>query len=364
MIHEAFFANFRALRDVKIGLRPLTVIVGPNASGKTSILRGLQCLLDLIRTANRDRFFERTNHPLLLATRDSQATTRVGAKSQSGTVSFEFRIPPSVSWESLYAERDAPPDWKFSFKSTRNRETKWVEVNSDPELLLEFPEAKLLKFEPSRLASVSDPSKYRPEIHESGEGLASVLAVLHGKDYATFKKLESHLCKVVPSVRQIRFDRVPVAGLPGFPAQSQVGETLIFDTASATGIPASCISDGTLLALGLLTVLYTSKRPQLILLDDLEHGLHPKAQREIIPLMRDLLKTTPGLQIVGTTHSPYLVDVLAPEEVRLTTLTDEGAVLCRPLDEHPQFERWKEEMSPGEFWSAVGEQWVAEAVKP
>jgi predicted ATPase len=236
-------------------------------------------------------------------------------------------------------------------------------------LLDDLPEPKLLKLEPSKLAAPSDPSVYRPEIDETGEGLASVLALLHGRDYPTFKKLEEHLCAVVPSVRQVRIDRIPIghvlhsqSGFFGASAgygSAGVGETLVFDTVSASGIPSTCMSDGTLLVLGLLTVLYTSKRSQLILLDDIEHGLHPKAQREIVPLMRQLLKTTPNLQIVATTHSPYLVDVLEPGEVRITTLTDEGAVRCRPLDSHPEFARWKDEMSPGEFWSAVGEKWVA-----
>ncbi len=50
-----------------------------------------------------------------------------------------------------------------------------------------------------------------------------------------------------------------------------------------------------------------------------------------------------------------------PEEIRLTTLKDDGSVACARLDEHPEFEKWKETMAPGEFWSMVGEKWVAEA---
>jgi len=140
---------------------------------------------------------------------------------------------------------------------------------------------------------------------------------------------------------------------------AQIGETLSFDTVAAKEVPISCMSDGTLLVLGLLTVLHTTKS-KLILLDDLEHGLHPKAQREIVPMIRELLAASPDLQIVATTHSPYLVDVLKPEEVRITTVADNGEVQCAMLDRHPDFDRWKDEMSPGEFWSAVGESWVAE----
>ncbi len=67
------------------------------------------------------------------------------------------------------------------------------------------------------------------------------------------------------------------------------------------------------------------------------------------------------MQIVATSHSPYLLDHLAPEEVRLTVLDDQGAVVAGRLDEHPEFEKWKETMAPGEFWSMVGEKWLLEA---
>ena len=42
MITHASFRNFKALRSVDIDLQRLTVIVGPNGSGKTSILEGLE----------------------------------------------------------------------------------------------------------------------------------------------------------------------------------------------------------------------------------------------------------------------------------------------------------------------------------
>jgi predicted ATPase len=41
MIRSVHIQNFRCLRDVKLDLEPLTVLVGPNASGKSTILRAL-----------------------------------------------------------------------------------------------------------------------------------------------------------------------------------------------------------------------------------------------------------------------------------------------------------------------------------
>ena len=36
--------NFRSLRDVTLPLKPLTVLVGPNASGKSNALKALHVL--------------------------------------------------------------------------------------------------------------------------------------------------------------------------------------------------------------------------------------------------------------------------------------------------------------------------------
>jgi predicted ATPase len=70
VIRSVHFQNFRCLRDVKLKLAPLTVLVGPNASGKTTVLDGLA--FPQISTENkwrRDRSlnlviaFEYTNRP-------------------------------------------------------------------------------------------------------------------------------------------------------------------------------------------------------------------------------------------------------------------------------------------------------------
>jgi hypothetical protein len=47
------------------------------------------------------------------------------------------------------------------------------------------------------------------------------------------------------------------------------------------------------------------------------------------------------------------------EQVRLITIGDEGYAVCGRLDQHPEFERWKDEMAPGELWSLFGEKWLA-----
>ena len=45
MISKVSIHNFKCLRDVQIDLERFTIFVGPNASGKSSILQGLNLLV-------------------------------------------------------------------------------------------------------------------------------------------------------------------------------------------------------------------------------------------------------------------------------------------------------------------------------
>ena len=118
------------------------------------------------------------------------------------------------------------------------------------------------------------------------------------------------------------------------------------------------------MALGLLTVLMGPEKPRLVLLDDIELGLHPVAQGKLIEALRKLQERDPELQIIATSHSPFILNYLDPKEVRMTFLSENGFARCEKLTAHPEFERWKDLMSPGEFWSTVGESWVEKVEAP
>ncbi len=163
---------------------------------------------------------------------------------------------------------------------------------------------------------------------------------------------------MIPSVQGVRFDKDRV------PEEQFYGDILLIDYHNAEGVKASHVSSGTLFALGLLTVALGPDSANVILLDDLDHGLHPKAQMELIEVFRNLIEQNPDLQIIATAHSPYILDRLKPNEVRVMALNDDGSAICKPLTDHPDFERWKESMSPGEFWSTFYEDWLTKSRTP
>jgi predicted ATPase len=165
--------------------------------------------------------------------------------------------------------------------------------------------------------------------------------------------------KVIPQIQGIRITRIQSGGAGG-----ALAEGLIFDLPGRKGVPASAMSDGTLYALGLIVKILDPQRPKTLLIDDIDHGFHPKAQLTLVELLHNLLKEIPDLQIIATSHSPYILSGLKWEEVRVTALRDDGSAVIRPLTAHPNYEKWKESMSPGEFWSHAGEEWVVRHAEP
>ncbi|MFZ4575267.1 MAG: AAA family ATPase [Phycisphaerales bacterium] len=127
---------------------------------------------------------------------------------------------------------------------------------------------------------------------------------------------------------------------------------------------ADYASDGALLVIGVLAFLMTTPRPTLLLIDELERGLHPRALARFVQQLREIQKLHPDVQIVATTHSPYLLDCFKPEEIRLTYAEPGKPATIAKLTDHPDWERWKDEMAPGEFWASVGEEWIAKLKGP
>ena len=81
------------------------------------------------------------------------------------------------------------------------------------------------------------------------------------------------------------------------------------------------------------------KRPAILLIDEIENHLHPTWQRRVIPA---LLEHFPGLQIFATTHSPFVVAGLKAGQVHMlqrdangmvTTSTNERDIIGWTTDE-------------------------------
>jgi predicted ATPase len=377
MLEKIHFQNFKNLKDVHCDLGQLTVIVGPNASGKTSLLEGMFFLSQLIARHSADdiqRLFYGSRDLGLLHTNDGSEAMVLSCIAGDHETNFKA----STSQTAVDRQRLGDSGWfagldggdvKFGLKLNTGPFDPVRENNS---AAFAIRSLAFLHLEASRLARPSHSEHETPRVEFSGEGLATVIAHMKLSAEDDFESLKSMVKRIVPELRSIRVVKKKattyekeIVSFRNERVQTRVPRTvikdsLVFDFANRKDVPASNLSEGTLLALGLLTVLHSPARPRVILLDDIEKGLHPKAQKNLVEMLREILDRQPDLQIVATSHSPYFLDFLKFEEVRLMTVGDEGYSVCGRLEDHPKFEKWKDELAPGEMWSLFGEKWMTE----
>lgn len=335
MIETLSLRNFKVLREVEVELRPLTLIVGPNASGKSTLLEALHLLSGSLRMGHIDRVHQDAYFGFQWDQRKSSVMSR--RAEGPFKVGFSGRFDNSSFSVSAVSPGSSPP----------------YEASLEGDVSTFLATAKFVEFDVQQLAAPSYMKEVYYDLPRDGGGLSSLLAGLYLEHLECYREIVGRLKKVVPLIEDVRLKRVQVE-------EGIVGYELSFDTVSAESVPAHSVSAGTLITLGLLTVLSSPQPPQLVLIDDLERGLHPKALGELVNQFRQLQQQNPELQIVATSHSPYLLDYVKAEEVLLTSLDQEGYAVVKSLTQHPEYERWKDLMAPGEFWSTVGESWVTE----
>lgn len=369
MIETVSFKNFKALRDVIVPLERFTVLVGPNASGKTSVLQGLDYLF-FWRHADRS-FFKKERDFHVLRSRGAGSDSSVvihgaGTWSQKQG-SIELSLFEYGDHSAMWAMKAIHGDRSFKYDEGEFHQEHGLEETLLGDLT---PTVDMLRLDANKLAQPSYSATLVPHIAPDGDGLAAVLAEMLITRPDDFRRIEQSLHAVIPSVDRIRLERSPVrrSELQHITVNGQtttttvereyVGHRVVFDMHGATDLPAHGASEGTLITLGILTAIMSHKGAHLVLIDDLERAIHPRAIADLIAQLRQLLDMFLDLQIVATSHSPYLIDHLDPKEVRLMITDEGGAVTCARLSDHPQLDRWKEFMRPGEIWSMVGEEWV------
>jgi predicted ATPase len=105
------------------------------------------------------------------------------------------------------------------------------------------------------------------------------------------------------------------------------------------------LSDGLLRMLCLTTLLLQPELPAIIVIDEPELGLHPRA----INLLADMLGTaSQQAQIIISTHSVELVDQFVPERTIVVERDQQSESIFKRLL-NPQLEEWLEKYSIGEF---------------
>lgn len=338
-------------------LSPLTVVVGSNASGKTSLLDAITFALDprsfggniessrplrLLQAAQWRKNTENRLRPWLsLGSADPRIevglTTR-GQSPEAASASSNFGVRLKLGDELEYLVPEELVEWDPSDEAKK----KVYE-----QALAEIGAAIPLRLDANVLRQPTPVHAGGSRLGPDGSGLAAVLRDLRDLEDGTFDRIQECLTRLVPSVRKLRC-RIEDFDLESGPVPASVVEAKIGER-DDDWCPASALSEGTLLVLAILAAVHRYHDGGILLLDDIDRGLHPRAQLELVRLLRELQKDKPKLQVIGTTHSPYIVDAFAPDEVVVLRLDQHAHTRARLLHDHPDLEQWKSMMDAGVF---------------
>lgn len=348
MLTSIRLQNFKAHRDTTVPLGRFTVLVGPNGTGKTSVLEALLGLGGIVRLG-LDPFRYGAGGSPLSAIHNSARRGPIAVIATGDCRGASWQI--SVE---LAPDDEKPSRYRGDLRATYGGPSPGSSTNGEEGLSLAraaFGEMIFHHLDARRISAPAPPQVGVPSVNDDGGNIAAVLASLKLADDDRFTRIETELRRVVPNVERIRLRRVHDG--------AQVFESIHLDFRGAPDLPAYLASEGTLVTLALLTSVCTASGPRTFLLDDLDVGLHPVAQMELVRQLKRLLGELPDVQIVATTHSSYILDEIDAADVHVFALRQDGSVAAKRLSEHPDAVKMTGALSAGQIWTLDPEErWV------
>ena len=113
-------------------------------------------------------------------------------------------------------------------------------------------------------------------------------------------------------------------------------------------VPGWLLSTGTLRIVALLACLRHPKPPPLLVIEEIENGLDPRTLHLVVEELRATIASG-KTQVIFTTHSPYLLDLLDLSHIVVVEREEGQPVFRRP--DAKQLADWAKSFSPGRLYT-------------
>lgn len=316
VIASIAFHRFKALRQTRIELQPFNLVIGPNGSGKTSLI---ESVLTLRRWAT-------------LPLAGDQAVQRGGGPE----IGFGFAPPHAAIRATLGCAGEGQCDF---LRVEPAGAPEW------PALRAGLATVRGYALEHEAMTRPC-PSGDGAELTADGGNLAAVLVQLWEHTPAVFAALQAEVLRLLPEFSSLEAGRAPSGGFTFGLRLAEGGELL----------EAEELSQGTLYVVALLAIAFDPDPPRILCLEEVDRGVHPRMFREVRDVLYRLSHPPAdagraGVQVIATTHSPYFIDLFRdhPEEVIISQKTGRAATFER-LSDRPDLPELLREGSLGEMW--------------
>lgn len=313
--------NFGCARDVTLELTRLHALIGPNDSGKSTVLAAIRTVCELIDIGESE-------------------LTRTGRLDPRGVPGSKI----TVAWgmEAMACFRDPKQRHWLIDTSAKRAPLSALTVHVLPPPLASGVAgpargARVVRWDPD---AIRRPCELIPEneplfVGERGDRLAAIYDTLLSRDRTAFGKIEADVRNHFPTVKEI-----------WLPAVNRSEKTLGVILHDGTKVSANEMSEGLLYWLA-FAVLPHVDPTAILLIEEPENGLHPSRIAEVVKVLREVSNR---MQVVIATHSPLVINELQPNEVTILTRDDKTGTHATRMDRTTHFRQRQQVYALGELW--------------
>ncbi|WP_072008639.1 AAA family ATPase [Hymenobacter sp. IS2118] len=367
MLTSLRIQNFRSIRDASVKLGQVNLFIGPNNSGKSNFLKGIS------ETAMRVSDYPDGQEVSI----DwyGQNVPRGDKKDRFSPTEIQIHLVDQIDTkkfcEVIYSVTSKPRITELEMQSRLEAELVNTEYGTRESLDLSaaktnfkaFPQgfygtwerlanSVIYKIEPA-VFEISSGLSAQPLLNARGINIANFINTLGQNNESIIINLKRDFAKCVRSL--ISFSTPPDPVFKG-------NLKLKFFDASGNSYWAEEVSEGVLYFLALLCIVHQPDPPKLLLLEEPEKGIHPRRIKEVMDFIFELAELR-GIQIILTSHSPYVVDHFAdiPECISVFDRENDETVIRNAGDiitaTNARLEA--EGKPPIRYTDSLGEHWVS-----
>ena len=365
--------NFKAVQDSRpVKLTPLTVLIGNNGSGKSSFVEGMETYRNIVTDgldAAMQRWFglehvwnkRARRRPKLrapVATYETPLRFSMNGRASWGSYRMEMTVAAKPGFNGIFIQEEnfrlpdevihRGHDGKCVY--IRGNETVKARETVDPgrsamprslrEIVSGWQFVSLMPDPMGRPAAKKLATNGRLLLNKDGSNIAQYLLDIREKNAAVFAGIVDSMKFVIDYAKNFE------------PVESSEIQRMMYVRMLEADfeIPGWLISTGTIRILALLAVLRHPDPPPLIVIEEIENGLDPRTLHMVVGEIRDAIHS--GLtQVILTTHSPYLLDILPLETIVLVQREEGGdPVFWRPSGSE-EIQAWAKSFAPGQLYS-------------
>jgi len=362
------------LRDVSQSLEAFHILVGPNASGKTTFIEVFAFLGRLVSSGLEAAITERTHNlsDLLWNKSGTQFDLAIEASIPESLRLFDkIRYEVTIGMDSLTGETSILAETVFLKGQSSKRlvvtkdESKhdhfYPEVSQNhtahsfklgtrrsalgnlPEDESQFPVTVWFKnllaegiqqfILNSQFMRQPSPPGQQQGFKSDGSNLPWVIEQLYKQDIENYKDWISHLQTALNDLEDIHTIVRP----------EDRHRYLVIRYRGGLEVPSWMASDGTLRLLALTLPAYLPNLSGIYLIEEPENGIHPRA----VETVYQSLSSVYDAQVLLASHSPVILNLAQVDQVLCFAKTVDGATDIVKGDVHPALMNWKGETNLG-----------------